>query len=119
MASGEAVVTLAGETSRHDEKPVELVGPSIGRNLAMTTACIAAEPRISITLHAAAMTKGKAPAAMMMIQLHEEQRKAIAVAEIRRRMSRVKGVTLHHPHQAALMAAVVVAAAQPGHTPPV
>jgi hypothetical protein len=119
MASGEAVVTPAGETSRHDEKPVELAGPSIGRNLAMTTARIAAEPRISITLHAAAMTKGKAPAAMTMIQLHEEQREAIAVAEIHRRMSRVKGVTLHHPHQAALMAAVVVAATQPGHTPPV
>jgi hypothetical protein len=34
---------------------------------------------------------------------------AIAVAEIPRWTSRVKGVTLHHPHQAALMAAVVVA----------
>jgi hypothetical protein len=85
----------------------------------MMTARIAAEPRISITLHAAAMTKGKAPAAMMMIQLHKEQREAITVAEIRRRMSRVKGMTLHHPHQAVLMAAVVMAAAQPGHTPPI
>jgi hypothetical protein len=57
--------------------------------------------KISIALHAAAMTKGKAPAAMTMIQLHEEQREAIAVAEIHRRMPRVKGVILYHPHQAA------------------
>jgi hypothetical protein len=85
----------------------------------MTMARTAAETRISIALHAAAMTKGKAPAAMTMIQLHEEQREVIAVAEVHHRTSRVKGVTLHHPHQAALMAAVVAAAAQPGHTPPV
>jgi hypothetical protein len=65
-------MTLAGETSRHDEKPVEMAGPSIGNNLAITTACTAAETRISIALHVAAMTKGKAPAAMTMIQLHEE-----------------------------------------------
>jgi hypothetical protein len=119
MASGEGVVTLAGETSCHDEKPVDMVGPSIGNNLAMMTARTAPETRISIALHAAAMTKGKAPAAMTMIQLHEEHREAVAVAEIHRRTSRVKGVTLHHPHQAALMAAVVVVVAQPGHTPPV
>jgi surfactin synthase thioesterase subunit len=72
MASGEGVVTLAGETSRHDEKPVEMAGRSIGNNLAMTTARTIAGTRIIIALHAAAMTKGKAPAAMMMIQLHEE-----------------------------------------------
>jgi hypothetical protein len=116
MASGEGVVTLAEETSRHDEKPVEMAGPSIGNNLAMTTACTAVATRISIALHAAVMTMGKAPTAMTMIQLHEERREVIAVAEIRRRTSRVKGVTLHHPHQAALMAAAVVVAAQPGHT---
>jgi hypothetical protein len=116
MASGEGVVTLARETSRHDVKPVEMAGPSIGNNLAMTTACTAAATRIIIALHAATMTKGKAPAAMTMIQLHEEQREAVAVAEIHRRTSRVKGVTLHHPHQEALMAVV---AAQPGHTPPI
>jgi hypothetical protein len=63
-----------------------------------------------------AMTKGRAPAAMTMTQLHEEQREAIVVEEIHRRTSRVKGVTLHHPHQAAPMAAAV--AAQPGHVPP-
>jgi surfactin synthase thioesterase subunit len=90
-------VTLAGEMSRHDEKPVEMAGPSIGNNLAMTTARTTVETRISIALHAAMMTKGKAPTAMTMIQLHEEQREAIAVAEIHRRTSRVKGVTLHHP----------------------
>jgi hypothetical protein len=116
MASGEGVVTLAEETSHHDEKPVEMAGPSIGNNIAMTTACTAMATRISIALHATAMTKGKAPATMMMIQLHKEQMEVIAVAEICRRTSRVKGMTLHHPHQAALMAVAVVVAAQPGHT---
>jgi hypothetical protein len=110
MASGEGVVTLAGETSHHDEK-VEMAGPSIGNHLAMTTAHTTVTTRISIALHAAAMTKGKAPAAMTMIQLHEEQREAIAVVEIHRRTSRAKGVTHHHPHQAAPMAAAVAVAA--------
>jgi hypothetical protein len=96
-----------------------MAGPSIGNNLGMMTARMAAETRISIALHATAMTKGKAPAAMTMIQLHEEQREAVVVVEIHRRMSGVKGMTLHHPHQAALMAAVVVVVAHPGHTPPV
>jgi hypothetical protein len=118
MASEDGVVTLAGETSRHNMKPVEMAGPSIGNHLARTTACTAAATRISIALHAATMTKGKAPAAMMMTQLHEEQREAAAVAEIHRRTSRVKGVTLHHPHQAAPMAAAVAVVAQPGHAPP-
>jgi replication-associated recombination protein RarA len=66
LASGEEVVTLAGETSRHDVKPVGMADPSIGNHLAMTAAHTAAAIRISITLHAAAMTKGKAPAAMTM-----------------------------------------------------
>jgi uncharacterized protein YqfA (UPF0365 family) len=117
MASGEGVVTLAGETSNHDVKPVEMAGPSIGNHLAMTTMHTAAAIRISIVLHTAAMTKGKAPAAMTMTQLREEQREATAVAEIHRRTPRVKGVTLHHPHQAAPMAAAVAVAAQPGHMP--
>jgi hypothetical protein len=73
--------------------------------------------KISIALHAAAMTKGKAPAAMTMIQLHEEQKEAVAVAEIHCRTPRVKGLILHHPHQAAPMAAVVAVATQPGHVP--
>jgi hypothetical protein len=72
MASGDGVVTLATEMSHHDEKPVEMVDPSKGNNLDMTTAHTAAVTRISIALHAAAMIKGKAPTAMMMIQLHEE-----------------------------------------------
>jgi hypothetical protein len=118
MASEEGVVTLAGETSRHDVKPVEMEGPSIGNHLAMTTACTVAATRISIALHTAAMTKGKAPTAMTMTQLHKEQREATTVAEIHRRTSRVKGVTLHHPHQVAPMAAAVAVAAQPGHVPP-
>jgi hypothetical protein len=115
MASEEGVVTLAGETTRHDVKPAGMADPGIGNHLAMTTARIATATRISIALHAAAMTKGRAPAAMMMTQLHEEQREAIAVAEIHRRIPRVKGVILHHPYQAAPMAAAV--AAQPGHVP--
>jgi uncharacterized protein YqfA (UPF0365 family) len=76
---------------------------------------IATVTKISITLHADMMTKGKAPATMMMIQIHEEQREAIAVAEIHHMTLRVKGMILHHPHQAAPMAAAV--AAQPGHMP--
>jgi hypothetical protein len=67
MASGEGVVMLAAETSRDDEKLVEMADPGKGNNLAMTTAHTAAVTRISIALHAAAMTKGKAPAAMTMI----------------------------------------------------
>jgi hypothetical protein len=118
MASEEGVVTLAGETSHHDVKPVRMVDPGIGNHLAMTTACIATATRISIALHATAMTNGRAPAAMTMTQFHEEQREAIVVAEILRMTSRVKGVTLHHPHQAAPMAVAVAVAAQPGHAPP-
>jgi hypothetical protein len=109
MASGDGAVMLAAEMSRHDEKPVEMADPSKGNNLAMTTMRTTTAIRISIALHAAAMTKGNAPATMTMIQLHEEQREAVAVAGIHRRTSRAKGVTLHHPHQAAPMAAAVVA----------
>jgi hypothetical protein len=118
MASKEGVVTLAGKMSRHDVKLVGMVGLGIGNHLAMTKARTAMATRISIALHAAAMTKGRATGAMTMIQLHEEQREAAAVAEIHCRMSRVKGVTLHHPHQAAPMAAAVAVVAQPGHAPP-
>jgi hypothetical protein len=117
MASGEEVVTLAKEMSRHDMKPVEMADPSIGNHLTMTMTRTAAAIKISIVLHAATMTKGKAPAAMTMIQLHKEQREAVAVVEIHRRTPRVKGMILHHPHQAAPMAAAVAVAAQPGHVP--
>jgi hypothetical protein len=118
MTSGDGVMTLAAETSRHDEKLVKMADQSKGNNLAMMMACTVVATRIHIALHAAAMTKGKAPTAMMMIQLHEKQREAIAVAEIHHKTSRVKGMTLHHPHQAVLMAVVVAVAAQSGHTPP-
>jgi hypothetical protein len=67
MASKEGVVTLAGETTHHDVKPAEMADPGIGNHLAMTTARIATVTRISIALHAAAMTKGRASIAMMMI----------------------------------------------------
>jgi hypothetical protein len=119
MASEEGVMTLARETSRHNMKPAGMVDPGVGNHLAMTTAHIATSTRINIALHTAGMTKGRAPAVMTMTQLHEEQREAVVVAEIHHRTSRVKGVTLHHPHQAAPMAAAVAVAvaAQPGHAP--
>jgi hypothetical protein len=66
MASGEEVVTLAGDKSRHDVKPVGMADPSIGNHLAMMTLRTAAAIKINIALHAAVMTKGKAPAAMTM-----------------------------------------------------
>jgi hypothetical protein len=115
MASEEGVVTLAGETSRHNVKPVGMADPGIGNHLAVMTARIAIATRISIALHAAAMTKGTAPAAMTMTQPHKEKREVVIVVEIHHRTSRVKGVTLHHPHQASPMAAAL--AAQPSHVP--
>jgi hypothetical protein len=125
MASGDGAMTLATETSRYDEKPVEMANPSKDNNLAMTTAQTTAATVINIALPAAAMTKGKAPAAAMtkgkapaamtMILLHEEQREATIVVEIHRRTSRAKGMILHRPHQATPMAA---AAAQRGHASP-
>jgi hypothetical protein len=72
MASENKAVTLDAETIRHDGKPAETADPSKGNDLAMTTARTAAATRISIALPATTMTKGKAPAAMMMIHLHGE-----------------------------------------------
>jgi hypothetical protein len=118
IVNGDGAVTLAAETSRHNEKLVEMADPSKGNSLGMTMACTTVEIGTSITLPATAMTKGKAPTAMTMIQLHEEQREAIAVVETHCSTSRAKDVTPHHPHQAAPMAAAVAAAAQPGHTAP-
>jgi hypothetical protein len=118
MASEDEAVTLDAETIRHDGKPVETADPSKGNDLAMTMVRTVAATRISIALPAATMTKGKAPAAMSMIHLHGEQREAVIVAEIIRRTTRVKGVTLRHLHQAAPMAAVVAAAAQQNHATP-
>jgi hypothetical protein len=96
-----------------------MADPSKGHKIDMTTTCTAAMTRISIALPTAVMTTGKAPAAMTgtrKIQLHVEQREVIIVAETHRRTSRARGVTPHHPHQAAPMAAAVAVAAQPGHT---
>jgi hypothetical protein len=116
MASVDKAVTLDAEMIRHDGKRAETADPSKGNDLAMTTAHTVAATRISIALPAATMTKGKAPAAMTMIHLHEEQREAVVAAEINRGMARVKDdVILRHPHQAAPMAAAVAAADQQNH----
>jgi hypothetical protein len=58
---------LAAETSRHDGRLAEMADPSRGNQLDMTTALTTVVTWISIALPAAAMTKGKAPAAMMII----------------------------------------------------
>jgi hypothetical protein len=118
MASEDKAVTLDAETICHDGKPAEMTDPSKGNDLAMTMARTAAATRISIALPATTMTKGKAPAAMMTIHLHGEQREAIVAAKINRRTARVKDVTLRHLHQAAPMAAVVAAAARQDHATP-
>jgi hypothetical protein len=77
----------------------------------MMTARTTAVTRISIALPAATMTKGKAPAAMTAIHLHEKQREAIVAAKTNCRTARVKDVTLRHLHRAAPMVAAVAAAA--------
>jgi hypothetical protein len=116
MASEGEAVTLDAETIRHDGKPAETADPREGTDLAMTTARTVAAIMTSIALLATTMTKGKAPAAMTTIHLHEEQKEAVVAAKISRRTARVKDdVTLRHPHQVAPMAAVVVAADQQGH----
>jgi hypothetical protein len=67
MASEEGVMTLAGETTRHDMKPAGMADPRIGNHLAMMMAHIAKVTKISIALHTDTMTKSKAPATMTMI----------------------------------------------------
>jgi hypothetical protein len=99
MASEGEAVTLDAETIRHDGKQAEMVDPSEGNDLAMMTACTAAATKRSIAPLATTMTKGKAPAAMTTIHLHEEQREAVVAAEINRRTARAKDdVILCHPH---------------------
>jgi hypothetical protein len=116
MASEDEAVTLDAETIRHDGKQVGMADPSKGNNLAMTTVRTTMVTRISIAPTATTMTKGKAPAAMMTIHLHEEQREAIVAAEINRRTVRVKDdMILRHPHQAAPMAVAVAAVDQQNH----
>jgi hypothetical protein len=93
-----------------------MADPREGTDLAMTTARTAAVTRTSIALLTVTMTKGKAPAAMTTIHLHEEQKEVVIAAKISRRTARVNdGVTLRHPHQGAPMAAAVVVADQQGH----
>jgi hypothetical protein len=116
MAREDEVVMLDVETIRHDGKAAETTDPSKGNDLAMTTARTAAVTKISIAPLATTMTKGKAPAAMTTIHLHEEQREAVVAAKINRRTARVKDdVILRHPHQAAPMVAAVAVADQQDH----
>jgi hypothetical protein len=116
MASKGKAVTLDVETIRHDGKPAETADPREGTDLAMTMGRTVAATKTSITLLAVTMTKGKAPAAMMTIHLHEEQKEAVVVVKISRRTARVNDdVTLRHPHQGAPMTAAVVVADQQGH----
>jgi hypothetical protein len=110
MASEDEAVMLDAKTIRHDGKPAETA------HLAMTTARTVTVTRTSIAPLAATMTKGRAPAAMTTIHLHEERKEAVVAAKISRRTARVNDdATLRHPHQGAPMAAVVVAADQQGH----
>jgi hypothetical protein len=119
MAREDEVVTLDAEMIRHDGKPAEMADPSEGNDLAMTTACTAAATKISIAPLTTMMTKGKAPAAMTTIHLHEEKREAIVAAEINCRTARVKDdVILCHPHQAAPTAAAMAVADQQNHATP-
>jgi predicted amino acid racemase len=116
MAREDEVVTLDAETIHHDGKPAETADPSEGNDPAMTTVRIAAAINISIAPLATTMTKGRAPAAMTTVHLHEEKREAIIVAEINRRTVRVKdNVILRHPHQAAPMVVAVAVADQQNH----
>jgi hypothetical protein len=72
MASEGEAVTLDAETICHNGKPAEMVDPSKGNDLAIMMACTTVATRISIASLATMMTKGRAPAAMTMIHLHEE-----------------------------------------------
>jgi hypothetical protein len=116
MASEGKAMTLDAEMIHHDGKQAEMADPSGGNDLAMMTVHTVAAIRISIALPTATMTKGKAPTAMTMIHLHEEQKEAVVAAEINRRTARVKDdVILCHPHQAAPMVAAVAVVDQQDH----
>jgi hypothetical protein len=116
MAIEDKAVMLDAETIRHDRKPAETTDPREGTDLAMTTMHTMAVIKTSIAPLAITMTKGKAPAAMTTIHLHEERKEAVVAAKISRRTARVNdGATLRHPHQGAPMAAAVVVADQQGH----
>jgi hypothetical protein len=64
-ARGDEAVTLAAEMSRHDGKLAVMVDPGKGNKLDMMMACNTVAKKTKIVHHAAAMTKGKAPATMM------------------------------------------------------
>jgi hypothetical protein len=115
MANEDEAVTLDAETIRRDGRTAGMADPTGGTDLAMTTARTVMVIKTSIAPLAITMTKGKAPAAMTTIHLHEEQKEAVVAAKISRRTARVKGgVTLRHPHQGAPMAVAVVVADQQG-----
>jgi hypothetical protein len=116
MASEDEAMTMDAETICHDGKPAETADPREGTDLAMMTMRTMAVTKTSIAPLAATMTKGKAPAAMTTIHLHEERKEAIVAAKITRRTARINdNATLRHPHQGAPMAVAVVAADQQGH----
>jgi hypothetical protein len=85
MAREDEVMTLDAEMIHHDGKPAETADPSKGNDLSMMTARIAVAIKISITPLATTMTKGRAPAAMTTVHLHEEKREAVVAVEINRR----------------------------------
>jgi hypothetical protein len=114
MANEDEAVTLDAETIRHDGKIAGMADPREGTDLAMTTARTVTATRTGIAPLAATMTKGKAPAAITMIHLHEEQKEVVAAKSSRRTARVSTDATLRHPHQGAPMAAVVVAAGQQG-----
>jgi hypothetical protein len=115
MASEDEAVTPDAETIRHDGKTSGMADPREGTNLAMTTARTGTATKTSIALLAATMIRGRAPAAMMTIHLHEDRKEAAVAAKISRRTARVNDdATLRHPHQVAPMAAAVVVAGQQG-----
>jgi hypothetical protein len=115
MASEDEAVMPNAETIRHTGKTTEMADPGEGTDLAMMMVRTVAATKTSIAQLANTMTKGKAPAAMTMIHLHEEQKEAVVAAKMSRRTARVKdGATLRHPHQGAPMVAAMVAADQQG-----
>jgi hypothetical protein len=115
MASKGEAVTLDAETIRHDGKTAGMADPREGTDLAMTTARTVTVTKTSIAPLAVTVRKGKAPAAMTMIHLHEERKEVVVAAKSSRRTARVSDdVTLRHPHQGAPMAAAMVAADQQG-----
>jgi hypothetical protein len=115
MAKGDEAVTLDAETIRHDGRTAGMADPTGGTDLAMTTARTVMVIKASIAPLAITMTKGKAPAAMTMTHLHEDQKGAVVAAKTSRRTARAKDdATLRHPHQVAPMAVAVVVADQQG-----